>query len=165
MRSRCPRIRGASRTVSAVDPCFFCHAPLVAVRHEHDHFPIPWRHGGRETVPTCARCHDIKERIPLHRWSPAQIAAGDEGLTWKGVLWVQTILARLDDDEIDDEWLTEDPSAVILRAVQDCTTTEARLAMAMCWSSVLDHYGYQHEKTPPPELSDEGAIGQLSFVL
>lgn len=60
--------------------CFYCDRPLVG-RHEHDHYPIPVRVGGVETVPTCLGCHDLKDRIPLANW-PAQVldqAMGEAG--------------------------------------------------------------------------------------
>lgn len=47
--------------------CFYCEAPL-SPRHEHDHFPLPVRAGGTETVPTCLNCHDFKDRIQLDHW-------------------------------------------------------------------------------------------------
>ena len=30
--------------------------------------PIPERNGGTDTVPCCAGCHDMKDRIPLYDW-------------------------------------------------------------------------------------------------
>lgn len=48
--------------------CFYCEAPL-SPRHEHDHFPIPVRIGGTETVATCLNCHDLKDRVLLKDWS------------------------------------------------------------------------------------------------
>lgn len=47
--------------------CFYCETPL-APRHEHDHFPLPARAGGGDTVPTCLNCHDFKDRVPLDGW-------------------------------------------------------------------------------------------------
>lgn len=59
-------------TTSALCPgdcasCFYCEANL-APRHEHDHFPIPGRHGGDITVPACVNCHDLKDRVALKNW-------------------------------------------------------------------------------------------------
>lgn len=47
--------------------CFYCDVRL-SVRHEHDHWPTAQRHGGTSTIPVCLNCHDLKDRIPLHRW-------------------------------------------------------------------------------------------------
>lgn len=48
--------------------CAFCDE-FLQNRHEHDHFPIPKRHGGTEVVPVCLRCHDMKDRIPIYEWN------------------------------------------------------------------------------------------------
>jgi hypothetical protein len=53
--------------------CFFCDVSL-SPRHEHDHYPVPQRHGGTETVPTCLNCHDLKDRVPLAGW-PSEVLA------------------------------------------------------------------------------------------
>jgi hypothetical protein len=47
--------------------CFYCKA-VLSPNHEHDHFPVPDRHGGTLTVPACLNCHDLKDRIPLGDW-------------------------------------------------------------------------------------------------
>jgi len=52
--------------------CFYCGNQL-SPRHEHDHFPIPVRHDGEQVVCVCINCHDLKDRIPLDRWSPKAI--------------------------------------------------------------------------------------------
>ena len=54
-------------------PCFYCETPL-SPRHEHDHFPIPARAGGEDTVPTCLNCHDFKDRVVLNNWSSELLA-------------------------------------------------------------------------------------------
>lgn len=63
--------------------CFYCESPL-SVRHEHDHFPVPFRLSGIDTVPTCLNCHDLKDRIALADWptgvlGPAMAQAGPLG--------------------------------------------------------------------------------------
>jgi hypothetical protein len=48
--------------------CFYCGC-CVAERHGRgDHFPIPARRGGTDTVDCCVSCHDMKDRFPLDRW-------------------------------------------------------------------------------------------------
>lgn len=42
--------------------CFYCGRTLAKHWHEHDHFPIPARHGGVQTVPVCHECHSQKDR-------------------------------------------------------------------------------------------------------
>ena len=55
-------------TDKACDPkCFYCEN-VLSPRHEHDHFPIPRRHGGELVFCTCINCHDLKDRIPLKDW-------------------------------------------------------------------------------------------------
>lgn len=48
-------------------PCFYCGMPLLSY-FERDHAPIPERHGGSHTVPTCENCHALKDRIPARNW-------------------------------------------------------------------------------------------------
>lgn len=52
---------------AAHDQCFYCDQPL-ARWHEHDHYPIPKRHGGTHVEPVCINCHSLKDRQPLERW-------------------------------------------------------------------------------------------------
>lgn len=72
--------------------CFYCETAL-AHRHEHDHFPIPGRHGGEVTVPTCLNCHDLKDRIALKNWRPDVLV---EALAQSGPLG-RILLAKLSD--------------------------------------------------------------------
>lgn len=50
--------------------CYYCGAVLAAGerRAELDHAPIPDRHGGKDVIPACIICHDMKDRIPLDEW-------------------------------------------------------------------------------------------------
>jgi hypothetical protein len=54
--------------------CFYCEQPLSS-RHEHDHFPVPGRHGGIATVPACVNCHDRKDRMSFADWMDGTGAA------------------------------------------------------------------------------------------
>ena len=47
--------------------CFYCNG-VVTTQGRGDHFPIPFRHGGTETVSCCISCHDMKDRIRLVDW-------------------------------------------------------------------------------------------------
>jgi hypothetical protein len=47
--------------------CAYCGMGLSS-RHEHDHAPIPKRHGGEDIWPVCLNCHDLKDRIPTTDW-------------------------------------------------------------------------------------------------
>lgn len=69
------------------DRCFYCDG-LLSRRHEHDHFPVPKRHGGTNVVCACINCHDLKDRQPLAHWSPS---AFPELL---GALWVKLTPAQ-----------------------------------------------------------------------
>lgn len=64
-------------------PCFYCARPLHGP-HDHDHAPIPLRHGGRETVPSCKDCHSLKDRVLFWYWSPETMAAAHAGLASEG---------------------------------------------------------------------------------
>ena len=48
--------------------CFYCEAIVTRKTGVGDHFPIPQRHGGKETVDCCESCHDMKDRIALENW-------------------------------------------------------------------------------------------------
>lgn len=50
--------------------CFYCDRTFVTSRSAvGDHFPIPRRHGGTETVPCCQTCHSLKDRISIGSWN------------------------------------------------------------------------------------------------
>lgn len=48
--------------------CAYCSMSL-SPRHEHDHMPVPQRHGGDEVIPICVNCHDLKDRLPVRDWN------------------------------------------------------------------------------------------------
>jgi hypothetical protein len=49
--------------------CYYCGALFLhSASAKGDHYPIPFRHGGTVTVPCCAACHDMKDRIPFGEW-------------------------------------------------------------------------------------------------
>lgn len=50
-----------------IETCFYCGI-LVTKKKENDHFPIPKRNGGTNTVPSCLSCHDMKDRYGLYDW-------------------------------------------------------------------------------------------------
>ena len=54
--------------------CAYCNA-VVTTKGEGDHFPLPRRHGGIETVPCCESCHAMKDTIALGSWPVEWIAA------------------------------------------------------------------------------------------
>ena len=47
--------------------CTYCDAPLPT-RYESDHFPAPRPAGGRNLVPSCMNCPELKVRTPLENW-------------------------------------------------------------------------------------------------
>jgi hypothetical protein len=59
--------RGVGVRVPCAEECLYCEQPLDE-QHEHDHAPIPVRHGGDRTYCVCIGCHDMKDRIPVERW-------------------------------------------------------------------------------------------------
>lgn len=44
--------------------CLYCSMPLPK-RHEHDHMPVPARHGGKITHCVCMNCHELKDRTRI----------------------------------------------------------------------------------------------------
>lgn len=49
--------------------CFYCGAIISRYNcGKGDHFPIPKRLGGKDTVPCCIVCHDMKDRFRLDQW-------------------------------------------------------------------------------------------------
>jgi hypothetical protein len=50
------------------DSCFYCGALVSQRQGKGDHFPVPSRHGGTETVICCISCHDMKDRFNLDSW-------------------------------------------------------------------------------------------------
>ena len=54
--------------------CWYCDCTYsISKSAVGDHFPIPKRHGGLDTVPCCQQCHSLKDRIKLEDWSNAMI--------------------------------------------------------------------------------------------
>lgn len=47
--------------------CWYCNA-VVTTTGVGDHFPLPRRHNGKETIPCCEPCHRMKDTIPLDSW-------------------------------------------------------------------------------------------------
>lgn len=74
--------------------CVYCRAPLSA-RHEHDHMPVPERAGGTHTECACLNCHDLKDRVPLDRWTPAQAFTAVRGLWDKGTPTERIVIAKM----------------------------------------------------------------------
>jgi hypothetical protein len=62
---------GGSKCAST--QCFFCERALD--RHEHDRYPVTRRRDGKDTVPICLVCHDLKDRIFLSNWDEARARA------------------------------------------------------------------------------------------
>lgn len=129
-----------SRTVrgcKCAGPCFYCGEPLDGA-HQHDHMPIPWRHGGRETVPACESCHSLKDRRrPSSAWPPASKRAAADGMSLSTAILGQMLLdiSRDPHSEPYDLTLSRDDA---LRIIEGCTTCEARIFAARLVCSVLD---------------------------
>lgn len=127
----------AHRSVANCDcgePCFYCKAPVLRGQHEHDHMPVPYRHGGRETVPACRRCHSLKDRTPLHRWAEAALASAVGGMDARGLGLLRFMYAYMNGEDIDLA-VDRDTALGILEA---CTTTEARTLVALLLAKSLD---------------------------
>lgn len=71
------------------DKCLYCEG-FLSPRHEHDHFPVPERHGGDEKFCVCVNCHDLKDRIDFDAW-PASAKAELTAL-WPKLSPIQRIM-------------------------------------------------------------------------
>jgi len=56
------------KAILKLEKCFYCDTEITHSAMQKDHFPIPARHGGKETVPCCIACHDMKDRYLLQSW-------------------------------------------------------------------------------------------------
>jgi hypothetical protein len=55
--------------------CVYCDCVYSVSRSAPgDHFPVPMRHGGIDTVDCCRECHSLKDRINLDNWSTAMLS-------------------------------------------------------------------------------------------
>lgn len=54
--------------------CYYCGAVLTDGNLELDHFPIPEKAGGKQVVPCCICCHDMKDRVEFDLWSKEWLA-------------------------------------------------------------------------------------------
>ena len=56
------------------ETCFYCECVFVTSKTAMgDHFPVPRRYGGLETVPCCKTCHDAKDNFSLDNWSVSML--------------------------------------------------------------------------------------------
>lgn len=157
-----------SRTRSRCDcggPCFYCGRALSQHRHEHDHFPIPWRHGGEDTVATCRECHSLKDRCDLigirHDGNvdepvfaammkgfeslpkPVIVDYGDGSERVPGVVFLLHVLienlSRADAEAAwGIAWEVDRVANKVAEAVPRCSTPEARIGLARIFASCLD---------------------------
>lgn len=118
------------------EPCYWC-GEQVDDHHDHDHFPLPHRHGGNHTVPSCQRCHSLKDRYPITRWAPAAQASIEAGMPLEAQYAIGMLAGVVQGDEIEigDVAATAE---LVARLVRTCTTPEARIALAISFNYALD---------------------------
>ncbi len=114
-------------------PCFYCGRPLHGA-HEHDHMPIPHRHGGAETVSACKDCHDLKDRLGFWCWPATAMDAANAGVVGDAQHFVMMLAAGAQDPDFD---LSIDRDNA-LACVRSCTTREARIYVAQLVCLALD---------------------------
>lgn len=128
--------------------CFYCGRVLLPGRFERDHFPRPWRHGGRRAVPVCLECHTLKDRIPVlddehflaaveEGWKPlagVYVRSGERVPFIVALLWERIQAAER--FGVDDEW--DDPGPVVEDQIVRCTTAEARIWIARLFVLYLE---------------------------
>jgi hypothetical protein len=76
--------------------------PLAPRKHEHDHFPVPLRNGGEDTVCACINCHDLKDRARFSDYLPEFLAAGTDLWTRAEPLeriWLARLMAMATDTQ------------------------------------------------------------------
>lgn len=76
--------------------CCYCDGPIDEA-HEHDHAPIPKRHGGEQVMPVCTRCHNIKDRLMDAYWDQEKMLEAIEGLDTNARIIVATACAMYHD--------------------------------------------------------------------
>ena len=62
-------MKSSKRSRDEKKRCFYCDATVERGAYQMDHFPVPRRHGGIETVVACTTCHSSKDRVRLDDWS------------------------------------------------------------------------------------------------
>lgn len=74
------------------EQCFSCERSLYGfVKHEHDHFPIPFVAGGTTVVSACLLCHDLKDRYGQDQWHPEMFRRASDEIAeaLKDTLWIE----------------------------------------------------------------------------
>ncbi len=136
-------------------PCFYCGEKIDGP-HQHDHMPIPWRHGGRESVPACELCHSLKDRRrPLYAWPPASQLAAAAGMSSPALLLSAMFLDIVRDPSSEPYDLSIDRDQA-LALIQRCTTCEARIYAARIVCLVLDE-AQRLEALPDPSPVPKGS--------
>lgn len=84
--------------------CFYCNERIPREYVEKDHFPVPKRHGGKDTVPTCGSCHTLKDRVALKNWPvPLMVEAVEQCGPLGRVFLAKAFAIKQDQDAIADE--------------------------------------------------------------
>jgi hypothetical protein len=65
-----------TRKGNKLQTCFYCDTVFVTSPSAMgDHFPVPRRNSGIETVPCCVTCHNAKDNLRILDWSGNMIAS------------------------------------------------------------------------------------------
>lgn len=127
-----PQARRSASSCQVCTRCAYCGEPVG--HHDHDHVPIPYRHGGREVVPACADCHRLKDYLSFEKWGQIAQHAAAVGTQGSAVPLLHLLVAARTDPGYDVH-IDRDTA---LQAINDCTTTEARLSTAQLIAFALD---------------------------
>lgn len=142
VRAECSPTHQKSRSRSnckCAGPCFYCGGDLAERRHEHDHAPVPWRHGGRLTVPACRQCHNLKDRVPIAEWpeglmeSACATATVEAGLSLFAAMVAQAAAGQ--------DWFVID-GATVLEIVARAEHWALRILLMRAYAYALDGRGY-----------------------
>lgn len=67
----------------------------LPMRHEHDHMPIPARHGGNITHCVCMNCHELKDRTRVGQLDASRVWLELTGLFLSASPMQRIMLAKL----------------------------------------------------------------------
>lgn len=144
--------RGRSNCKCAAS-CAYCFTDLDGVKHDHDHFPRPWRHGGRTVTATCKRCHSKKDRHEFRSWTDVERYSIIEGIrngdtatieALQGDVVVAHFLEVFRGAPLNPEWADGSKDTDLIALIGALATPAARIALARIVCLALDA---EHERT------------------
>lgn len=78
--------------------CVYC-GQAIEGKHEHDHAPVPKRHGGEQIMPCCVACHNAKDRLGRAFWDGEVLRSAFEDCGTGGRILIASMIAHWHDYE------------------------------------------------------------------